>query len=88
MNKRTKQKFQIFIFIIFYVYYLSINQPVRFYMLKSLTSDSTISLDTICDKIIDTRPQTISDIFKILYSCDDRLSSRVDSLARWSTTFQ
>jgi hypothetical protein len=57
-------------------------------MLKNLTSDSTLSLDAICDKIIDTRPQTVGEIFKILYSCDDRVTSRVDSLARWSTMFQ
>jgi len=88
MNNRTKQKIRIFFLILVYAYYLSVNQPVRFYMLKNLTSDSTVSLDTMCDRIIDSRPQTAGDIFKILYDSDDRLTNRLDNLASWARMFE
>lgn len=88
MNSRTKKKLKIFVFIIFYVYYLSIHQPVRYYILKSLTQNSTVSLNTVCDKIIDTRPRTAGEIFKILCESDDQLTVRADSLAMWARMFQ
>jgi len=88
MNNRTKQKIEIFIFIIFYTYYLSVNQPVRFHMLKNLTKDSTLSLDVICDRIIDTRPRTVGDVFKILCSDDESVMTRMNTLARWAAIFQ
>lgn len=88
MNSRTKKKLKIFVFIIFYVYYLSINQPVRYYILKSLTQNSTVSLNTVCDKIIDTRPRTAGEIFKILCESDDQLTVRADNLAMWARMFQ